>query len=88
MIVVVGLVGAVIMAVPGLPAMAVHVPVSMAAMVAEPPGSIAHVTVWSDPAGGINGATVIVVSILNIQGFAPYVVIEALYVPDCVTVID
>ena len=45
-IVVVGLVVVVITAVPGLPDDAgVHVPAPVAAIVAEPPGSTAHVTV-------------------------------------------
>ena len=49
--VVVGLLGVVMVAVPGLPAaMGVQIPVPVAAIVADPPGSKAHVTVWSGPA--------------------------------------
>ena len=49
MIVVVGLVGVVMVAVPGLPACAVHVPAPVAAMVAVPPGKDAQVTVSFGP---------------------------------------
>jgi hypothetical protein len=51
-IVVVGLLGVVMVAVPGLAGVviAVHVPVPVAAMVAVPPGRIAQETVWSGPA--------------------------------------
>ena len=59
MIVVVGLVGVVIRAVPGLPdAAGVQIPAPVAAIVAEPPGSTAHVTVWSGPAFGLVTMTV------------------------------
>ena len=44
-IVVVGLVGVVITAVPGLPVMADHVPAPVPVIVAEPPGNIAQVTI-------------------------------------------
>jgi len=58
-IVVVGLLGVVMVAVPGLPAAAgVHVPVPVPAIVAVPPGSTAHVTVWSGPAFGLVTMTV------------------------------
>ena len=54
MIVVVGLVGVVMVAVPALPAAAgVHVPTPVAAIVAVPPGNTAHVTIWSGPAFGL-----------------------------------
>ena len=39
-----------IVAVPGLLLCAVQVPVPTAAMVADPPGSAAQLTVWSGPA--------------------------------------
>jgi hypothetical protein len=51
-IVVVALVGAMIVAPPGLFSRAVHVPVPVAVMVAVPPGSTMQLTVWSDPAFG------------------------------------
>ena len=51
--VVVGLAALVMVAVPGLPAIAVHVPAPMPAIVAEPPGRMAQVTVWSGPALGL-----------------------------------
>jgi hypothetical protein len=44
-IVVVGEVGVVMVAVPGLPVCAVHVPVPVAAIIAEPPGSVIQLTV-------------------------------------------
>jgi hypothetical protein len=49
-IVLVALPSVVMVAVPGFPACAVHVPIPVAAMVADPPGSIAQLTVWSGPA--------------------------------------
>ena len=52
-IVVVGLAGVVIVAVPGLPPCAVHTPVGVVApIVAVPPGSVAHNTDWLGPAFG------------------------------------
>jgi hypothetical protein len=50
--VVVGLVGVVMVAVPGLPAWADQVPAPTAAIVAVPPGSVVQVTVWAGPALG------------------------------------
>jgi hypothetical protein len=52
-IVVVGLVGVVIVAMPGLLTTAVHVPVPVAAIVAVPPGRTTQLTVWSGPASGL-----------------------------------
>ena len=63
MIVVVGLAGLVMLAVPGLPVCAVHVPVPVAAMVADPPGSIAQFTVWSAPALGLAVTVILAVSV-------------------------
>ena len=64
MIVVVGLVGVVMTAVPGLPADAgVHVPAPVPAIVAEPPGRRAQVTVWSGPAFGLAVTTICAVSV-------------------------
>jgi hypothetical protein len=58
-IVVVGLVGLVMTAVPGFPVGAgVHVPVPVPAIVAEPPGSMAQFTVLSGPAFGLVTITV------------------------------
>jgi hypothetical protein len=59
-IVVVGLVGEVIVAVPGLPEDAGDhlTPVPVPAMVAVPPGRSTHVTVWSGPAFGLVTVTV------------------------------
>ena len=51
--VVVGLAAAVMTAVPGLPGSAVQVPAPVAAMVAVPPGSRTHGTLWSGPALGL-----------------------------------
>ena len=62
-IVVVALAGVVIVAVPGLPAMAVHVPAPVPAIVALPPGRTAHVTVWSAPAFGLAVTTIAAVSL-------------------------
>ena len=63
-IVVVGLAGVVMRAVPGLPdAAGVHVPTPVAAIVAEPPGSMAHVTVWSGPAFGFAVTVICAVSV-------------------------
>ena len=59
---VVGLVVFVIMAVPGLPVCAVHVPVPVAAIVAEPPGRTIQLTVWSVPAFGLGVTTIFAVS--------------------------
>ena len=61
-IVVVGLAGVVIVAVPGLPVCAVHVPVPVPAIVAEPPGSVAQLTVLSGPALGLAVTTTAAVS--------------------------
>ncbi len=65
MIVVVGLLGAVMVAVPGLAgeAIAVQVPVPVAVIVAVPPGSTAQVTVWSVPALGLAVTTIDAVSV-------------------------
>jgi hypothetical protein len=52
-IVEVGLVGLVMVAVPGLPGIVDHDPVPMAAIVDVPPGRIAQVTVLSGPALGL-----------------------------------
>jgi hypothetical protein len=52
-ITVVAEVGVVIVAVPGLLASAVHVPAPVAAIVADPPGNTAQLTVWSGPAFGL-----------------------------------
>ena len=60
--VVVGLAGAVMVAVPGLVPMAVHVPAPVAAIVAVPPGRIAHDTVWSGPASGLAVTVTVVLS--------------------------
>jgi hypothetical protein len=49
-IVVVGDVGVVMIAVPGLPVWAVHIPIPVAAIVAVPPGSTVQATIWSGPA--------------------------------------
>jgi hypothetical protein len=57
-IVVLALSGEVIVAVPGFPAKAVHTPVPKAAIVAVPPGNIAHGTVWSGPAEKLQLTTV------------------------------
>ena len=62
-IVVVGLAALVMVAVPGLPAIAVHVPAPVAAMAVLPPGSNAHVTVWSGPALGLAVTTTAAVSV-------------------------
>jgi hypothetical protein len=51
-IVVLALAGVVMAAVPGLPACAVHVPVPVAPIVADPPGSTAQFTVLLGPALG------------------------------------
>ena len=61
-IVVVGLVGVVIVAVPGLPAIAVQVPAPVPAIVAVPPGKITQVTVRSGPALGLAVTTMAAVS--------------------------
>ena len=61
--VVVGLVAVVISAVPGLPAIAVHVPVPVADIVAVPPGSKAQLTVLSGPALGFAVTTMEAVSV-------------------------
>ena len=61
-IVVVGLVVDVMVEVPGLPAIAVHVPAPTAAIVAVPPGSNAQVTVWSGPAFGLAVTVTLAVS--------------------------
>ena len=53
MIDVVALPGVLIVAVPGLFGDEVQVPLPAAAMVADPPGSIAQLTVWSGPALGL-----------------------------------
>ena len=63
MIVVAALVAVVIVAVPGLPDCAVHVPVPVADMVAEPPGSTAQLTVLSAPALGLAVTTTEAVSV-------------------------
>ena len=60
--VVVGLAGVAIVAVPILAADAIHVPAPMAAMVAEPPGSRAQETVWSGPASGLAMTVTVVLS--------------------------
>jgi hypothetical protein len=52
-IVVVGDIEEVIVDVPGFVARAVHVPVPVAAIVADPPGRIIQLTVWSGPALGL-----------------------------------
>jgi hypothetical protein len=52
-ILVVGLAGAAMVAVPGLPVMAVHVPAPVAVIAAVPPGSMAQFTVLSAPAVGL-----------------------------------
>ena len=62
-IVVVGLVVDVMVEVPGLPAIAVHVPAPVAAIAVLPPGSNAHVTVWSGPALGLAVTTTAAVSV-------------------------
>ncbi len=68
MIVVVGLLGVVMTAVPGFPVGAgVHVPVPVPAIVAEPPGSMAQFTVWSGPAFGL---AVTVMSAVSVQPLA------------------
>ena len=51
--VVVGELADVIVAVPGLPLQALHVPVPVAFIKALPPGRVTHVRVWSDPAFGL-----------------------------------
>ncbi len=51
--VVVALPGAVMVAVPGLVTEAAHVPVPVAAIVADPPGSGTQLTVWAGPASGM-----------------------------------
>jgi hypothetical protein len=65
-IVVVGLVGVVMVEVPGLAGepIAVQVPVPVPAMVAVPPGNTAQVTVWSGPAFGL---AVTVISAVSVQ---------------------
>jgi hypothetical protein len=63
--VVVGLVGVVMVAVPGLAGepIGVHVPVPVPAMVAVPPGIVAQLTVWSGPALGLAVTTIAAVSV-------------------------
>ena len=61
--VVVAKVGVVIDAVPGFPACADQVPLPVAAIVADPPGSIAHTTVLSNPALGFAVTVTLVVSV-------------------------
>jgi uncharacterized membrane protein YjfL (UPF0719 family) len=76
-----GLVGVVMIAVPGLPVCAVHDPVPAAAIVALPPGNIAHVIVWSGPALGFAVTTTDAVS-----EHPPFVQIK-LYVPATLNVV-
>jgi hypothetical protein len=57
-IVVVGLLALVIVAVPGFPVIADHVPVPVPVMVAVPPGSMAQLTTSSVPALGLVMMTV------------------------------
>ena len=80
-IVVVGLDGVVMVEVPGLPANAVHVPVPVAAIVAEPPGRIAQFTVWSGPAFGFAVTMTLAVSV------QPPLVQMNLYVPAALNVV-
>ena len=65
MIVVVAEPGVVIVAVPGLPACADQIPpaAGVAAMVAVPPGSVAHVTVFAGPALGLAATVTVVVAV-------------------------
>ena len=79
--VVVGLVGVVMVAVPGLPACAVHVPVPVAAIVAEPPGTVIQLTVLSGPALGRVDIVTRAVSVHE-----PLVQIN-LYVPNALNVV-
>ena len=62
-IVVVALVGVVMVDVPGFPALAVHVPVPVASIVADPPGSVTQVTVWLGPALAAAVTTTVVVAV-------------------------
>ena len=60
---VVGLDGAVMVAEPGFPAAAVHVPVAGEAfIVAEPPGTLTQFTVWSAPEFGFAVTVTLAVS--------------------------
>ncbi len=52
----------VIVAVPGFPLCAVHVPLPVADIVAVPPGNMAHTTVLSIPASGFDVTTTLAVS--------------------------
>ena len=61
--VVVGDVGVVIVAVPGLLVQAVHVPVPVPVIVAVPPGRIAQLTIWSNPASGLVVTVTVVVAV-------------------------
>ena len=76
-----GLAALVMVAVPALPGSAVHVPAPVAAMVAEPPGSKAHVTVRSGPALGLAVTTTEAVSL------QPPLVQMKLYVPAALKVV-
>ena len=62
-IVVVGLAGAVMIAVPVLVTDAVHVPAPVAAIVAVPPGALIQFTVWAGPASGMAVTTIAAVSV-------------------------
>jgi hypothetical protein len=75
LIVVNGSVGELIIAVPRFPTESVHVPAPTAAIVADPPGKIAHKTVLSGPALGLAVTVTVAVSL-----HTPFVLINV-YTP-------